>query len=151
MPETGSETVEALFTIAPPPQMVTTLLGYAETFSLLLRRMNDGSISTATFTIAISALQAEVINSMDVMLLTVEDTAILAGISLMQRHNVNASGAAILATFLRYAQARLAAMVPCILVAADKRLVRAAEAEGLKTLNPELVLAADVPGFLASA
>jgi hypothetical protein len=35
-------------------------------------------------------------------------------------------------------------------VASDRRLLRAAGAEGLVTLNPETVPAADVPAFLAS-
>jgi hypothetical protein len=36
------------------------------------------------------------------------------------------------------------------MVASDKRLLRAADAEGLKTLNPEIVSAAEVPGILAA-
>lgn len=39
---------------------------------------------------------------------------------------------------------------PCALVASDQRLLRAAEAEGLATLNPELLPAAEVPTQLAS-
>ena len=38
---------------------------------------------------------------------------------------------------------------PFVVVASDGRLITAAEAEGLKTLNPETVAAADVPTFLA--
>jgi hypothetical protein len=36
------------------------------------------------------------------------------------------------------------------MIAADRRLLRAAEAEGFRTLNPELLAAADVPGFLGA-
>jgi hypothetical protein len=39
---------------------------------------------------------------------------------------------------------------PLVLVAADTRLVRGAAAEGLVTVNPETVAAADVPAFLAT-
>jgi hypothetical protein len=38
----------------------------------------------------------------------------------------------------------------CVLVAADRRLLRAADAEGLRILNPETLLATDVPAFLAA-
>lgn len=38
----------------------------------------------------------------------------------------------------------------CILVAADKRLLRSADAEGLKTLDPEALSVNDVPAFLSS-
>ena len=37
-----------------------------------------------------------------------------------------------------------------VLVASDKRLLRAAKAEGLEVLNPETVQAADIPAFLAA-
>jgi hypothetical protein len=37
-----------------------------------------------------------------------------------------------------------------VLVAADQRLVRAAAAEGLATLNPETIPAVDVPALLAT-
>jgi hypothetical protein len=37
-----------------------------------------------------------------------------------------------------------------LLVAADERLVRTAQAEGLQAVNPETLSAADVPAFLAS-
>ncbi len=148
VPETGSKTVGTLFA-SMPLQMVTTLLGYAETFSLLLRKMNGGGISITTFTTAVSALQIDLINAPDVTLLSVEDAMILSGIPLMRRHNINATDAAILAAFVRYAQADPATTTSCVLVAADKRLVRAAAAEGLNTLNPELLPAADVPAFLA--
>jgi predicted nucleic acid-binding protein len=39
--------------------------------------------------------------------------------------------------------------VDCALIASDRRLLRAAATEGLATLNPETVPAADVPAFLA--
>lgn len=47
--ETGSDTVQALFTQAPPPEMISTVWGFAETFSILLRCRNRGAIGTAAF------------------------------------------------------------------------------------------------------
>jgi len=38
----------------------------------------------------------------------------------------------------------------CILVAADQRLLRASQAEGLMAVNPELMAPADVSVFLAA-
>jgi hypothetical protein len=67
----------------------------------------------------------------------------------MEQHNVNASDAAILALFLRYRRALPPGAPGCALVAADQRLVQAAQAEGLTTLNPEVVIPADVPTLLA--
>ena len=43
--EVGTPTVNALFTAHPRPPMGTTAIGYAETFSTLLRHRNRGAIS----------------------------------------------------------------------------------------------------------
>jgi len=42
--ETGSETVDALFDLLPASSILTTAWSYAETFSILLRRRNDGRL-----------------------------------------------------------------------------------------------------------
>lgn len=146
--ELGSQTVDALFAAVLLSQMTATFLGYAETFSLLTRKCNRGQISRATLRTAISLLQTETLNSLDFSLLTVHDADILTGVEYIQKHHINSSDAAILAAYLRYA--RLPGSPPCLLVASDQRLLRAASAEGLATLNPELLLPADVPGTLAS-
>jgi hypothetical protein len=79
----------------------------------------------------------------------VDDAAIFAGVALMEQYNVNATDAAILAVFLRYTQARAPGAPACVLIAADQRLLAAAQAEGLSTLNPETIPVADLPAFLA--
>ena len=61
----------------------------------------------------------------------------------MQALNINSSDTAILATYLRFQRATTE---PCLLISSDKRLNRAAEAEGLKSLNPEEVATGDIPG-----
>lgn len=147
-PELGSDVVVHLLTLVPAAQMAITMLGYAETYSILLRKQNSRVISSISFALATSALTNEVLNERDFQILAVDDAAILIGIALMKRHNLNSSDAAILAAYLRYA--RLPGSPPCLLVASDQRLLRAASAEGLATLNPELLLPADVPGTLAS-
>ncbi|MCI0463268.1 MAG: hypothetical protein L0Z62_40495 [Gemmataceae bacterium] len=61
----------------------------------------------------------------------------------------HSTDASILAAFLKYAGQQLPTTA-CVLLAADQRLLRAAQAEGLKTLNPERITDADVPAFLAA-
>lgn len=149
-PESGSATIDAIFDSIPLAQMITTFLSYAETFSLLLRKHNRGDVSPLAFRTAISSLQAETLGGSIFDLLTISDGDIIRGVEFMRRYNINASDAAILATFLRYSQTRSANAAPCILVASDQRLLRAAAAEGLATLNPELVSPADVAVLLAA-
>src|SRR5437870_3299052 len=110
--------------------MSATPWGYAETYSILLRRLNGGVLDNASFTAAVTALQAEVVDSADFGLLSIRDEAVFASILLMRRHNLNATDAAILTVFLDYTRALPAGAPPCILVAADRRLIRAAGLEG---------------------
>ncbi len=145
--ESGSKAVQALFANVPMSQMVSTIWGYAETFSILLRRHNQGVISAKAFGKAASSLETEFVFNPDTTLLSIDDAAVLVSISLMKKHNLNATDAAILTIFLRYSQSP--GMPICVLVAADKRLLRAAQAEGLKPLNPEGFDEADVPVFLS--
>lgn len=147
--ETGTDAVNALFAALPATSMATTVWGYAETFAILLRRSNDGRLDQSTFTMITAALRREVIHSPEFGFLNVDDAAVLASLPLMQRHNLNTTDATLLAVLLRHALANPPGAPNYVLVAADKRFVRAAEAEGFKTINPELVPAADVPAFLA--
>lgn len=145
--EDGNDTANALFTASPALRMATTPIGYAETFSILLRRRNGGLLDAPTFSVATASLQTEVL-SPRFDLFSVSDAAIFSSLALMRAHNFNATDAAILRTLLDYAASPNAPV--CVLVASDTRLLRAADAEGLPTLNPELVPAADVPDFLAA-
>ena len=146
--ETGSPTVQALFAAAPRAQMITTIWGYAESFSILMRRHNGGVISAKAFAKAASALENEFIFDPAPVVLSIDDDAILAGIAMMKKHNLNATDAAILVIFLRYVAA--SGLSAAVLVAADKRLIRAAQTEGFACIDPELLPAAEVAAFLAS-
>ena len=85
------------------------------------------------------------IDSPQFRLLTVTNADIFGSITHVRTHNLNSIDAALLAAFLRYAQAT---GERCALVAADSRFCRAAQAEGLAVINPEVVRAVDVPEFL---
>lgn len=148
--EVGSDMVDAIFAAVPISSMVTTAWGYAETFFILLRKLNDGRLDQPTFAAATASLKSEVIDSPDFGFFGVDDAAVFATLPLMQRHNLNTTDAVLLVVLLRHAQALPVGAPQLVLVAADKRFVRAAEAEGFKTLNPELVPAADLPTVLAS-
>jgi len=144
--ETGTETVNAIFASTPRQFMAITPLGYAETYSILLRRYNGGVLKLATFNNEASNLKDEVLGIFGFRTLSVSDAIIFGSLLLMQAHNINSAEAAILATYLRFQKA---SRQPCLLVASDKRLLRAAMAEGLNGLNPEEVAAGDIPGWVS--
>jgi predicted nucleic acid-binding protein len=147
--EIGSQTANALFNVIPRAQMITTVLSYSETCGVLVRKRNGGALAVATFSAARSALRDEIIDDPDFGVLAVEFGDILDGVALIDRRNLNSADASILAAFLSFAHEQ-PADTACVLAAADQRLLRAARAEGLRTLNPERMDPANVPAFLAA-
>ncbi|MBV9849050.1 MAG: hypothetical protein JO250_05100 [Armatimonadetes bacterium] len=127
--------------------MLIPYMGYAETAAILRRKFNGGLLDPLAFQQARLAIENEVLLGLNFGLLTMDDADILSGIALTDRHNINSTDAAILSALGRYVQAQPPAAPTCLLVAADQRLLRAASAEGLRTLNPELIAAADVPAL----
>lgn len=146
--ENGSSTVDHLFTVPSPATRTITFLGYAETAASLRRKMNQGAITPAELGLARRMVESEILNNPDFELLSISDADILSGIALTDRYNLNSTDAAILVAFLGCA--RSPGAPAAVVIASDQRLLRAGAAEGLHTLNPELVAAADVPTFLAS-
>lgn len=118
--------------------MTVTFMGYAETSAILRRKFNGGLILLGEFQQARLLLQTEVLLNPSFDLLTITDQDILDGMAITDRHNLNTADAAMLAAYLRRGQSE-AGIAACLLVASDKRLIRAAEAEGLFSLNPETV------------
>ena len=132
--EAGTVTVNALF--APPSDMAITVWGYLETYAILRRCFNAGAFDRKALTDAVTALQSEVIDG-DFDLLSIRDELIFSAASLVDAHNMNSADAAILAAYLRLRSSLPRNSPTCLLVASDKRLLRAAIAEGLQTLDPE--------------
>lgn len=143
--EAGRATINAIFAAVPSRQMFITPWSYAETYSILLRKRNGGILDSRAFATATNALRAEILGDTDFGLLSITDALVLGSLSLMQAHNINSADASILATYLRFQRAAAEA---CLLIASDKRLLRAAEAERLTGLNPEEVAPDGVPGAL---
>ena len=147
-PEIGSQSVDLLIANSSAHPMVSTPWGYAETYSILLRRFNGGVIDLATFTGAVSALQAEVVQKPEFGLLTITDAHVFSSIGMMHRHNLNATDAVLLTLLVEFSRTHGA--LSCVLIASDHRFLRAAASEGLPALNPETLVPADVPGVLAA-
>lgn len=108
------------------------------------------ALFSAVPTTSATALRQEIISSLDFGFLYVDDAAVLASLPLLQRHNLNSMDATLLAVLLCHAQAQPPGTPHYVLVSADRRFVRAAEAEGFTAINPELLPAADVPATLAT-
>ena len=149
--ELGSDSADALFEMVPKPLQLTTSITYAEVYSVLIRKLNRKEISKQIFESAKSNIRLELIDDPKFVLLSIPDDVIYSGIPLMEAYNINTTDAALIRVFQSYMSSFAARSdVSFFLVASDKNLLRAAEALGIKTANPQTLAASDVPAFLAS-
>ena len=148
VPEPGSETIDALFLQCSHWRMVFTVHGYSETYAILRRHRNANRISEKSYNVARSALHTEIIEGTFFELLSLGDKEVFGGLPLIDRHNLNAMDATILAAYLAARDALSSAEPFCILIASDHRLLRAAVAEGLSVLDPEAVSVDGLPALL---
>jgi len=135
--EVGSNLIDHLWENVPPERLVCLLLGVGEVISILVRRKNGGQITPAVFAQAMSNLGAEVIQAADFRKFTPHDAQVAASWQFIEKHSVNSTDALVLQAALDYAVVLCRQGHELVLIAADQRLIRAAQAEGLMTFNPE--------------
>ncbi len=139
--ETGHDTVVALLDNAAVSGHISTLWGYVEIHSILRRRCNGGLLDEKGFQKAVSVLQQDFRVNETFQILEINDDTMFSSIVLIDRHNLNSTDAVLLTALLNFARSPETPI--CVMVSADKRLLRAAEAEGLPALNPETALLAE--------
>jgi predicted nucleic acid-binding protein len=137
VPEIGSALMDVLLDTVPEQRLYLLNLGYAEVASVLVRKKNAGRISAAVFTQALLNLEREVIRSLGKHLLAFDNSVASDALALIVKHATNATDAVVLRLALDIAQLLRAGGDDLVLVASDQRLLRAAQAEGLVTFNPE--------------
>ena len=148
--ELGRDMVNALFDNVPRTQMLGSFWGYVETYSILVRKRNDGRLPHADFTQAVSALRLEVLESNEFGLLSIDDETALNSIPLIVAHSLNCADAAFLTVCLEFASDLGPGVGAVTLVASDRRLLRAARSEGMATFSPETATAAELASLLST-
>jgi hypothetical protein len=113
------------------------MLGAAETAATLVRKRNQGAFTAAAFLTATGELRAEVVDAADFTKLASDNPTILASIPFSEKHAINSTDAIVLQHAIRLASQLRIAADDLVVVATDRRLLRAAQAEGLLTFDPE--------------
>ena len=149
VPENGSGLVNHLFGMLSPDRMVALLIVAGEVTSILVRRRNRDQLNPDDYRHAMNEFRREVLDAEDFRLQSVPPDLAHESLDLIERHSLNATDALVLRSALDLAQLLRLVGDALVLVAADARLLRAAEAEGLATLNPEDGTVADVDALLA--
>ena len=137
-PEKGSDVVDAIFDLVPIKRMMCLLLTVGEVCWMLVRKRNDGRIDQTTYKQAMDNLRTEILDNPDFAKLPVDEDLLVRSLDMIERYAVNSVDALILCAAL-VANELLSEGESLLFVAADERLLRAAQSEGLAVLNPEHV------------
>ena len=134
--EDGTALVNAIFNQIPAHQLTCGTIGVLEIVSVLVRKRNDGRLSPALFAQAMLELHQEIVDNVDFVISAVEDSLLIEALELIGQYNLNATDAIILKSCVQFQTAYANELV--ILCTSDKRLVRAAQQQGLTVLDPEV-------------
>jgi predicted nucleic acid-binding protein len=148
VPESGTALVDHLFAQASRDRLMCLMLGAAEAAAALVRKKNRGTISPAAFLSATGSLKAEVVDPADFTKVPSDNPLILASMRFLDRHAINATDAVVLEAALQLAAPTRHAGNDLVLIACDRRLLRAAQAEGLLTFDPETQTQADLDALI---
>ena len=146
--EPGSDVVNRLLDellASSPARVAISPLGLAETVSVLNRRRNEGRIPHQLFQLIVARLFLEV-RGLNVQ--SVDDDLILGSIPFIMKHNINSADALYLYQALGLQHLLRPIEHDLVLIASDRRFLRAAEAEGLAVINPETAEMADVAALV---
>jgi predicted nucleic acid-binding protein len=137
VPEPGSAQVHVILDTVPHARLHVLNIGAGEIVSILVRKRNSGTISQAYFAQALANFQTEIVHAADLTKVPVTSRLITASFPLIVAHSINSTDAITLKSALAIARRLRSAGDDLVLVSSDQRLVRAAQAEGLMTVDPE--------------
>jgi predicted nucleic acid-binding protein len=137
VPETGSALVDFILENVAEHRIYILNIGFAEVVSVLVRKNNAGALSGGQFSQALLAFEQEVIQSLGKHLLAFDNCVAADALAFIVKHSINASDAILLRVAKGVRDHLRTEGDDLVLVAADLRLLRAAQAEGLSTFNPE--------------
>jgi predicted nucleic acid-binding protein len=148
--ETGSARVDYLIDNVTYDRLMCLMLGAAEVASVLVRRRNSGVLSLTAFAQGMTNLKTEVVDADEFHTLSMDNDLIAAAMGLIDKHAINATDAVVLRLALDVVAQLRADGHDLVLVASDQRLLRAAQAEGLLSFDPERQTEADLDVLLTT-
>ena len=134
--EPGTPLVHYLFREVGVDRMSCLTMGALETFSIIVRSRNRGKLNPQEARDAEALLRREVVNG-GVEKIHPLGSVVLDSAALITRHHVNSTDAVLLHVSLGLRDVLAADGNALVLVASDRRLLRAASAEALTTFDPE--------------
>jgi len=151
VPENGTTVMNHLFARVRQEQMMCLMIGVGEVISIFVRKKNSQRITSKAFAQAMADFRLEVIDASDFELISPDDAQMMASWYFIEKHSLNSNDAILLCSALDIASELHPEYDDLVLVAADERLMRAAETERLKTYNPEKNSQAETDALLSNA
>jgi predicted nucleic acid-binding protein len=128
--------------------MIVLAVGMAEVVSILVRKHNAGVIGTPRFQRALRDFQTEFAVAGPVRIVSVSGSLAESSYSFVEIYSLNSTDAILLRSALDLAAPLRTAGDDLLLVSSDRRLLHAAQTEGLITFNPETQSTADLDAIL---
>ena len=136
--EDGSLIMDVLFEYLLPEKnkrIVTSLWSLGETISVLNRKKNEKGIKEDEFR---KILASFLNDTLGFSIVSVNDDLILPSFGYILKHNLNSADALHLKSIIKVREIIKDFGDDVVLVASDKRLVRAAKLEGFEVIDPEI-------------
>ena len=137
--EDGTQLINYFFENVSTSRVLCLVDSLNEVYAVMAKKLRkpDGVLIQPDHDQAIEKFEAEVVNHAEVVQLEATPNQKIAARKLIAAHAINSSDALILQCALDEANNLRAAGGDLVLVCSDKRLVRAAKREELRTFNPE--------------
>ena len=135
--EDGTPLINYLFASVSLDKMFCLLEGVGEIISVIVRIRNRGEITARGFNQAKQLFDNEIIHRDEVELVLPTEDQITDSWDLIEKHSLNSTDAILLQCALDRVDELRMEGDNLILVSSDKRLLRAAQSEGLLTFDPE--------------
>jgi predicted nucleic acid-binding protein len=136
--EKGTSLMNFFFDRVPLSQMMALIVSLSETISIFVRKKNGGIISQPVYRQTLSDFKNDIVENPDFLKISVEDDLVYDSMTLIEKYSINATDAIILQSCIDITNLEREDGNDLILVTSDRRLQSAAEAEGIRTINPEV-------------
>lgn len=136
-PEVGSQLVDHIFAKIAMDRLAVLSIGLLEVSSILVRKRNSGALTPSSYATAFALFDAELLKSTAIARVVAHDILVLHSLPFIDGYSLKATDAIVLRSALDLAANERASGSDLVLVSSDRRLIAAAQAEGLLTFNPE--------------
>ena len=148
--EEGTPLINYLFDGVSLDEMFCLFEGVGEIISVIVRLRNRGEITTEGFNQAKQLFDDEIIYRDEVELVLPTEAQITTSWEFIEKHSINSTDAILLQCALDRTNELRIDGDNLVLVSSDKRLIRAAQSEGVLTFDPEIDSQTTLDAFINS-